>query len=329
MRNQKESFGFSLCRAVQPSWGRTVVWGLALTPLLLGPVFACRDRPVVDMSQVTAEDGNGIPSDPRPALRIAVAARISPETTQVLYDALLDKVADRVGRRAVFSQRRTYAEVNAMLEGKEIELAFVCAGPYTKGYEDFGMELLVVPLVRGKAVYHSYLLAGRDSPVQTFDDLRGRRFVFTDPDSNTGCLVPTFMLAERGETPGAFFSETFFTYSHDASIRAVADGHAAGAAGDSLVWDYCNARDPVGTSRTRIIERSPPFGIPPVVVHPDLEPELKEALREVFLGLHEDPVAAGLMRQLRIDRFTEGEDAAYDSVREMRRWIEESTGGLP
>lgn len=307
----------------------SVLWGavLALAVAVL-PVGCGNDRPIIDLEGTVVRDSSAdTVGDARHAtLRVVVGAMISPEITREYYQELMELVAERLDRRVVFSQRRTYAEVNELVKRHEVDVAFVCSGPYTRGREDFGMELLVVPVSHGQSVYHSYILAHRDSAIGSFAELQGKRFAFTDPHSNTGCLVPTYMLARLGKTPASFFRETFCTQSHDNSIRAVAEGLAEGAAVDSLIWEFMNTFDPSYTSRTKIIEKSPPYGIPPIVVHPDLDDELKQHLRAAFLSIHENPVAVPLLRRIQIDRFAEGEDAMYDSVREMRRWLEKRDG---
>ncbi len=255
----------------------------------------------------------------RQLLRVAVGAMNSPEATREQYGELLQIVADQIDRRAVLAQRKTYAEINNMLEHQEVDLAFVCTAPYVLGQEKFGLEILAVPVTQGQKVYRSYILAHRDSAIQSLDDLRGEVFAFTDPQSNTGCLVPRFLLLQKGEKPQSFFGDTYYTHGHDNSIHAVAEGMAGGAAVDSLVWDYLNGSNPVWTSKTKIIERSPLYGIPPIVVHPALDPKVKNQLRRIFLTLHEDERAREVLRTLRIDRFEEADDSAYDSVREMYR----------
>lgn len=298
--------------------------------LIIFFLSGCQDeRPTVNLgSNADREDSSPVtPADPQATLRVAVGAMVSPEITREYYQEMMELIAHRVGRRAIFSQRRTYAEVNELVEAHEVDLAFVCAGPYTSGRDDFGMELLVTPVAHGQTVYHSYILARRGSAIQSFADLRGKRFAFTDPHSNTGSLVPTYMLAKDGESPESYFAETFYTNSHDNSIKAVADGLADGAAVDSLIWEFMNAVDPEATARTKIIEKSPPYGIPPVVVHPHLDAELKRRLKAAFLSLHEDPNAIPLLRKIQIDRFTEGDDAMYDSVREMRQWTDSFVRG--
>jgi len=292
---------------------------------LLGAFLtACHRPPVVNLDQGGENNAAVETGDSRPPLRIAVAAMISPENTRAIYDELLKLVAGRLGRRAVFVQRRSYAEVNALLKARKIELAFVCSGPYVEGHDDFGVELLAVPVVDGETVYHSFIIAEKNRAIHSFRDLRGHRFAFTDPNSNTGYLYPIYRLSQKAEDPTHFFSDTFFTHSHDASIHAVATGLADGAAVDSIVWNFWKIRDPIDASRVRVIEVSPPFGIPPVVVHPALDETLKERLREIFLGIDQDPEGKELLRGLGIDAFRRGEDASYTSIREMLHFLSSS-----
>jgi phosphonate transport system substrate-binding protein len=261
-------------------------------------------------------DTNGV-------LRVAIGAMISPKETEKSYYELLRLAGRHIGREVQFYQRKTYAEVNSLLQNREIDLAYVCSGPYVEGHKTFGMQLLAVPVVHGEPVYHSYFIVHMESSIKNLEQLRSRRFAFVDPDSNTGYLVPVYYLSKRGENPQKFFREIFFTHSHDNSIKAVANGLADGAAVDSLIWEYVNATNPQDTSRTRIIEKSPPYGIPPMVVHPGINPELKQQLREVFLHLHEDPDAVSLLKNIQIDRFITGRDAMYESVRKMQQELYE------
>jgi len=244
---------------------------------------------------------------------------LSPATTQELYGELFRALARRVGRRALLVQRHTYAEVDALIEARRVDMAFVCSGPYVVGKRKGILELLAVPVVNGATTYRSYLIVNRASPYRSLADLRGHVFVFTDPESNTGHAVPVAMLARMGTTPARFFSSFWFSYAHDESIRAVGEGLADGASVDSLIFDHMARSDPGVTGRVRIIARSAPFGIPPVVVPAGLDAGLVGDLRQVLLTLHEDPATAGILHGLGIDRFVAGDDALYDSVRRLER----------
>lgn len=147
-----------------------------------------------------------------------------PKGTVESYQSLLDYLSAQLHRPVESVQRRTYAEVNDLVESGDVDVAFVCTSAYIAGYDRFGMELLAAPQVNGETVYYSLLIVPVDSPAQTLADLRGKVFAFTDPMSNTGRMYPTFLVNQLGNTPEEFFTRTFFTYSHDDAIRAVADG---------------------------------------------------------------------------------------------------------
>lgn len=260
-------------------------------------------------------------------VRIAVGGMITPKEGVVYYRALLRYIQDKIGQEIKYVDRESYAEINEMLKTGKLEAAFVCSGPYADGKKQFGLELLVAPQAYGATVYYSYLIVAKDSAFQSFEELRGTRFAFTDPLSNTGKLVPTYMLAKINETPARFFNEVIFTKSHDKSIKAVAQGIVDGAAVDSLIWEYLNATNPEFTSKTRILKKSPPYAIPPVAVPKNLDPGLKDKMKQAFLNAHLDPKGLEILQKMRIDKFVEIRDKAYDSVREMQNWLKMRNAG--
>ena len=130
-----------------------------------------------------------------------------------------------------------------------------------------------------------------------------------------------YLLAERGETPDNYFEKYFYTYAHDKSIKAVAQGLVDGAAVDHLIWEYLNKMDPVDTLKTRVIVKSHPFGIPPVVVRPGLAPEIKQKLQHIFLNVHMDEKGGKILEGMMIEKFVLITDNAYESIREMRPLI--------
>ncbi|MFO3796113.1 MAG: phosphate/phosphite/phosphonate ABC transporter substrate-binding protein, partial [Anaerolineales bacterium] len=223
-------------------------------------------------------------------LRVAIASVISPQGTVESYSTLLDYIGQKLNRPVELVQRRTYLEVNDLIKSGEVDLAFVCTSAYIVGHDDFGMELLVAPQVRGETVYHAYLIVPASSPAHDMADLKGKVFAFTDPISLTGRAYPTLLVQSLGSTPEAFFSRVFFTYSHDEAIYAVANGLADGASVDSLVYEFALARDASLARKVKVIHRSPPFGIPPVVVNPNLRPKIKAELRDLLLNVHLDPL---------------------------------------
>lgn len=270
---------------------------------------------------VTAPAGGDTHPAARP-VRIAVGAMITPDAGYSYYWQFLKYVEKKLGRDIALVDRKTYAEINHLLQAGDLDAAFVCGKPYVLGHDEFGLELLVAPQANGETVYYSYIIVPVESEVVDFEGLRGKKFAFTDPMSNSGKLAPTYMLGQIGETPESFFSSTVYTHAHDKSIRAVAEGVVDGAAVDSLIWEYAEATNSDLARRTRIVKKSPPYGIPPVAVRPGLPAELKDSLRRIILAAHEDPEGRKILKGMMIDRFVELDDSAYQSIREMKLWEE-------
>ena len=256
-------------------------------------------------------------------LRIAVGAIVSSSESLIFYEDIFDYIGEKLGREVEMVQRKTYAEVNLLMKEGRIDAAFVCSRPYAEGRRDFGMELLCAPVCFGKAEYYSYFIVHKESGITDLAGLRGKLFAFSDRLSNTGMLIPNYTLAKMGETPDSFFRKHLFTYSHDNSIRYVARRDVDGAAVDSLIWEYLARKKPESTAQTRIIYTSPPCAIPPVVVSPDIDDELKERLRSAFLGMDKDQKGREILKKVLIDRFTLIDDSAYDSIREMETFLKD------
>ncbi|NTW36843.1 MAG: phosphate/phosphite/phosphonate ABC transporter substrate-binding protein, partial [Syntrophobacteraceae bacterium] len=254
-----------------------------------------------------------------PSLKVAVGAMISPKETFVHYRQLLDYLGGKLGMDVELVQRKTYGEVNELVGNGGIDLAFICSGPYATGKGKYGFELIATPEIQGSHFYQSYLIVNQDSPFGRPEDLRGQVFAFTDPDSHTGKLVPTHWLAEMNERPERFFGKVIYTYSHDNSILAVAKGLVDGEAVDGLIWEFYQHRNPSLTSATRVIRKSEPFGIPPVVASGSFPPEHRGPVQKILLSMHEDPEGAKILGELMIDRFVAPQEGWYDSIRQLEQ----------
>ena len=308
---------------------RRVALCLSFAVLLIG----CTRDPdtiVVDFRKTPLAKKQSQEQPPSPSLRVAVGAMISPKETFVYYRQLIEYVGEGMQRPIELVQRKTYGEINQLLDKGEIDLAFICSGPYARGTEEHGFELLAAPQVQGSHFYRSYLIVNRNQPYQKLDDLRGRVFAFTDPESNTGRLAPTYWLKQIGEEPGRFFSKVIYTYSHDNSILAVGRGLVDGAAVDSLIWEYFRNVNPELTQPTRIIRRSEPYAIPPVVASGSFPEEKRRKTRDLLLSMHLDDKGRKILDGLMIDRFIIPPADWFDSVKQIQRmaaFLKESAHG--
>lgn len=257
----------------------------------------------------------------KPVLRVAIAPVLSPENSIQVYEGLVEYLAGELGRQPVLQQRKSYAETNDLVRYGLCDLALVCTYSLVRGEQEFGMEVLAIPVVDGATSYNSLILVSADNQADSLLELRDQRFASADIISTSGWLYPAMWLKERGIDANEFFAEHLIVGSHDRSIRAVVSGYADAAAVHSLVYEQMVRDSPETSRKTRIVKKSPPYGMPPVVVPPDIDPLLREGLLSTFLSMHQNAIGSRLLTELNIDRFVVPEDALYDDIRRaVRIW---------
>lgn len=275
----------------------------------------------VDFSQANGNHKEEISNDSIAPLHIAVSAMISPKETFAYYEELIKYISRKIGRKIEFKQRKTYKEVNTLLETRELDFAFICSGAYVEATKKFPLEILAVPVVHGEPLYRAYVITHKSYSINKFTDLMGKSFAFTDPLSNTGRLYAVKRVNEHGSTVDEFFKKTIYTYAHDHSIQVVARKIVDGATIDGLVYDYLKEKYPERVKDVRIIEISEGYGIPPVVIHKKINQKLKNELKAIFLGIDKGAEGKKILQKLMIDKFIVGNDTSYNSIRRNLRYL--------
>ena len=293
---------------------------LLVAAVLLCLVHGCSDdRRYVDFSKPTpagVRGGDKGAAGQRP-LRLAVASVSSPGETINSLRTIAQALSRRTGRQIVLVQRKAYAEVNLLLANDDADIAFVSTGAFSAYRGQAPIEVLVMTEFMGSATYDAQLIVPADSSARGLADLQGKVFAFTDPLSFSGHMAVMDALRRLGSAPERHFSRYFYTASHDRAIQAVANRIADGASIDNQILDVAIQKQPELANKVRVIATLGVNPSGPVVAAAGLDPRLKDALRDIFLGLHRDPAQAEALRTLAISRFTPPVPGAYDALRAL------------
>ena len=236
-----------------------------------------------------------------------------------VYAWIAEAVAAGVGTTAELHVGRTYEE---LADGRA-DLAFLCGLPYvhladapTPVVTAVAAPILEGERYGGRPIYFSDVIVAADSPFRSFRDLRGASWAFNEPDSQSGYGVVRAHLAGLGETRG-YFGRVVEAGFHDTAIRMVAEGEVDGAAIDSQVLSIALRDEPELATRLRVVETMGPSTIQPVVASANLDPDVREAVRQALTSLGEDPAAREPFAQGLLRTFVPVEDADYDDIRAM------------
>jgi phosphonate transport system substrate-binding protein len=218
-----------------------------------------------------------------------------------------------VGRRVEFVSRRSYRDIMGMLRKQELEAAWICGFPWVMNKA--WLRGLSIPLYNDKPLYQSYLIVPEnDRRTSSIVELRGRTYAFSDPDSNSGYLVPRTTLIKAGVDPDRHFARTFYTWGHRNVVSAVAAGLAQGGSVDGYVWDTLRLVAPGLVAKTRVAWRSEAYGFPPLAVRASLDTDTEQRLRAALLGMVSDANGKLLLAELNLSGFGSFQADVFDSI---------------
>jgi phosphonate transport system substrate-binding protein len=215
-----------------------------------------------------------------------------------------------------FVQRRAYRDIMGMLLSQELDAAWICGYPWVVNQSQ--LRGLSTPLYEDPPWYRSYLIVpASDKTTRHVRELRGRVYAFSDPDSNSGHLVPRTTLMREGIDPDHHFSRSFFTWGHRNVVNAVASGLADGGSVDGYVWDTLKLIAPSLVQQTRVAWRSDRYGFPPVVVRAGLSTDLERLLRQAMFEMSGNDEGRRMLGELNIFGFGPFQPQAYEGIAQL------------
>ena len=254
-----------------------------------------------------------------PPLRIGTTAVILQDQVGFL-NAWRAYLEERLDVPVRFVQRGAYRDINDLLRTEQLDFAWVCGFPYSRNRGL--MRLLAMPLWEGRPMYRSYLIVpAADRATASIGDLGGKVFAYSDPDSNSGFLVPQYELHRLSKNPATFFRRTFFTYAHSKVVLAVGQGLASGGAVDGYVWETIARQSPALAAATRVAWRSEQYGFPPLVARRSLPAAAFDAMQTALIDMSGDPAGRSLLRTLNLDGFAPPDERVFDGIADIAAFV--------
>ena len=189
------------------------------------------------------------------------------------------------------------------LLGKSIDYASVGPSAYAAMFIDDPDAIEPVITVKesdGSDGYKSAIYVRADSSIYSIEDLRGKAMAWSDPNTTSGYLVPTFELYQMGINPSEFFSRTGFAGGHEQAVISVLnkqyDAGATWVSGQGDVKEgYSRGmlrnmikKGLLDMSELRVIWLSNQIMNGPHVIRKDLPEDLKEEIIQHNLNLQKE-----------------------------------------
>lgn len=229
------------------------------------------------------------------------------------FGGLVAHLEKELGIKVKLQVAGDYAGVITGMQHGHIDLAYLGPKSYCEAATRAGAEALVVEVGQsGVAGYHGYIITKAGSGLKTLEDLKGKKWAFTDPHSTSGTLVPTVYFNKVNIDPEKYFGKVVYSGSHEASILSVKAGKVDGASTNDLDFERG-----LGTHWKKgdfnIIWTSDLIPGSPMAARKDLPESLKQAIQKAFMSYTDKE---GLDK-LKISGFQKADDNLYNGVRQL------------
>jgi phosphonate transport system substrate-binding protein len=232
------------------------------------------------------------------------------------YESLAKYMSQELGRTFRLTMLSRYGNIIDRIKSHEVEAAVLGSCTGALATVQLGMEPLARPInPDGTSTYHGLLLVRRDSGIESVEDMKGKRLALVEKATTAGYLFPMALFRRQEiQQPGSFFSEMRFWGSHDVVIDAVLKGKADIGAAKNTVLEWLQAADPQIAEELKIISRSAPVPSNGFLVAPNIEPRLKNEMRNLLLGLHLVPEGKAVLQKMGVSQFKPTSEDDYQPV---------------
>jgi phosphonate transport system substrate-binding protein len=237
------------------------------------------------------------------------------------FKLLGDYLSKKTGIPVEFTILSRYGNIIESFTAEKMDGAFF--GSFTGALAI--RKLGVVPMARpvnpdGSSTYKGYLFVRKDSGIRTAADMQGKRMAFVDKATTAGYVFPLAWLRDNGVTAvDGFFSEQFFTGSHDAAVLAVLNQKADVGAAKNTIYERVRKDEPRVDRELAILASSREVPSNGLCVRKDLDAAVRAALKDALLTLHNDPEGRQVLEQFGALRFIETSPKDYQPVLDMAK----------
>jgi phosphonate transport system substrate-binding protein len=246
--------------------------------------------------------------DQRPVLTIALAPTVGAgtDTRTREWQALSTYLERCLACTVRIVVEPSYAATVDALRAGRVDVAMLGELASLRGQEIGGVERLVVPVDAEGQIpsYQSVLITRIDSGIHDLAALRGTTLGLVDEQSTSGYLVPRAMLREAGIDPDQELTVRLYG-RHRAVVEAVIGGEIVAGATHASHLKPPTLDDGPDYARLRVLASSRPIPRGPLVARADLPAEVRDALVEALVLVHDaDPAAANALHVGHGQRFT-------------------------
>ena len=249
-------------------------------------------------------------------LRVALLPDENANTIIKNNQALQDYLEHRLNKKIQLIVTTDYSSmIEAMRRGR-IELAYFGPLSFVLAKSKADIEPFAALVKKGSKTYKSVVIANTASGINTIEDIKGKTVAYGDPASTSSHLIPKSILAAHGLKVDHNDYKEVFLGAHDAVAVNVQNGNAQAGGLSYPILQALIKKGTIKEDKVKILTLSDPFPQYPWTMQSNLDPKLKEQIRQAFYELNKNDYAQ-VLKPFKADGFAPIEDKDYQPVRDL------------
>ncbi|MPS30921.1 MULTISPECIES: phosphate/phosphite/phosphonate ABC transporter substrate-binding protein [unclassified Salinivibrio] len=222
------------------------------------------------------------------------------------WGPILEYVSQQSGYNLVFRTAKDIPEFEGRVLTGEYDVAYMNPYHYTvfhqkPGYQAFAKQ-------KDKRI-HGILVVKKDTSITSLEELDGKRLAFPSPAAFAASVVPRAALKNQGIniTPQ-------YVSSHDSVYLNVARDFFIAGGGIERTF---NNTDPEVSKQLRVLWKTPGYTPHAFAFHPDLDPQVADAIKAAFLSLNNSEKGQTLLGNISFKGIEPAQNEDWDDVRAL------------
>ncbi|MDA8098901.1 MAG: phosphate/phosphite/phosphonate ABC transporter substrate-binding protein [Nitrospiraceae bacterium] len=231
------------------------------------------------------------------------------------FTPLGEYLSRKIGKSVAVEVGNTYETHIHRIGNGIVDIAFMGPASYVQLTERYGKRpILAAFQTKEGKFFHGRIMARKDSSITSLSQLKGKRFVFGDPNSTMSHVVPRYLLLKSGIRLKDLAEVKFLANHDNIAMGILAGTFDAGAVKEEVFLQY-------ESRGLRSLATTPPIPDHLFVVRAGFPADTTRALQDAMLHLADTAEGRSILTGIRNDvtALVPAEDAEYDSLRTIMR----------
>ncbi len=232
------------------------------------------------------------------------------------YAPIREYIEKKTGNGIKFTVLTRYGNIIESFHRKKMDGAFWGSFTGAMAIKKLGIQPIARPVnLDGTSTYRGYIMVRKDSGIKNISDMKGKKVAFVEKATTAGYIFPMAYFKENGvKDIETYFSEYYFTGSHDAAIHALLNKQVDIACAKNTIYDILARDDQRIKEDLVIIAKSPDVPSNGLGLRKEIAYGVKADFKQALLDMHTDPEGKQVLKKFGVQRFIETGKDDYSDV---------------